>query len=751
MKRQFFKVKQFADQTFSRSGKTEALSDTLQTAEKRVEFIKNACQNTTKKLLATLISPGLGHDAPAREKRLKKMPDYLLAMAMLDNGSNEEDNLLRQVLVECSKVQICLANAGVDYELRIEQTVLNKLQQILDVDVPNIIKQKRLLTKLVLDMDLARAKYQGVLKNSNSGSSHTNKVDAVKEELEDIELKVEQCKDSLASEIFQLISREAELSSVLIELIKHQRSYHQTALAVLDEIVPELETVVDSNPSKPVFGQKLEDHLRVTKRRIAYPIELCICALLEMGVEEEGLFRIAAGASKVRCMKLRLDSNCLDLESAVEYRDPHIIAGVLKSYLRQLPEPLLTHHLYEEWMAAAKLQSSDSRLQAILNVVQKLPQSNLYNLRYIIKFLALLTKHQDVNKMSPQNLAIVIAPNLLWTPEDKSDNIGLNMNAAACHNIIVDCLISHSDWIFPGEEEYYVTLKILDVNDFNGHKRSSSGDTHLIFTNDAFDTNLKRSRSSTNITDMSPPSESPKPHTRGRKSKPAPVPPSPTIKTNNIFESPTVTTKDQDKANCDKPPPGSLLKPSQTTESPREKLPTADTGSLKRPVKPAVAPRTILETSDDTVFRKPAIPERPASLQRPLSSSFRSLRILTDVSNDKVDLDQGGPMLERAHLYTVSKQQVSLIQVGDQCDDKEINQNQHTDVIDTCYTNQESLNDDNGGYISPTISSHRNIPSDIQSGQSSALKTPTRTQRPIPPPPPPPVISSKKEPESTDL
>jgi len=35
-----------------------------------VEFIKNACQNTTKKLLATLISPGLGHDAPAREKRL---------------------------------------------------------------------------------------------------------------------------------------------------------------------------------------------------------------------------------------------------------------------------------------------------------------------------------------------------------------------------------------------------------------------------------------------------------------------------------------------------------------------------------------------------------------------------------------------------------------------------------------------------------------------------------------------------------
>lgn len=56
--------------------------------------------------------------------------------------------------------------------------------------------------------------------------------------------------------------------------------------------------------------------------------------------------------------------------------------------------------------------------------------------------------------------------------------------------------------ILISEEEFYITLKVLDVNDFNGHKRSSSGDTHLIYTNDTFDTSLKRSRSSTNITDI---------------------------------------------------------------------------------------------------------------------------------------------------------------------------------------------------------------------------------------------------------
>lgn len=61
--------------------------------------------------------------------------------------------------MECSQVQMCLVEAGVKYESHVEQTVINKLQQVLDVDVPNIKKQKTLLTKLVLEMDLARARY----------------------------------------------------------------------------------------------------------------------------------------------------------------------------------------------------------------------------------------------------------------------------------------------------------------------------------------------------------------------------------------------------------------------------------------------------------------------------------------------------------------------------------------------------------------------------------------------------------------
>lgn len=37
--------------------------------------------------------------------------------------------------------------------------------------------------------------------------------------------------------------------------------------------------------------------------------------------------------------------------------------------------------------------------------------------RYLMKFLARLAEEQEVNKMTPSNIAIVLGPNLLWSPE----------------------------------------------------------------------------------------------------------------------------------------------------------------------------------------------------------------------------------------------------------------------------------------------------------------------------------------------
>ena len=47
--------------------------------------------------------------------------------------------------------------------------------------------------------------------------------------------------------------------------------------------------------------------------------------------------------------------------------------------------------------------------------------------------------------MTTQNIAIVMAPNLLWTRLEE----GFNMTATGTHSLVVDSLLQHCDWFFP--------------------------------------------------------------------------------------------------------------------------------------------------------------------------------------------------------------------------------------------------------------------------------------------------------------
>jgi hypothetical protein len=46
---------------------------------------------------------------------------------------------------------------------------------------------------------------------------------------------------TLAMEMFQLISREAELAQTMVQYVKFQRAYHESALRILEGKIPELE------------------------------------------------------------------------------------------------------------------------------------------------------------------------------------------------------------------------------------------------------------------------------------------------------------------------------------------------------------------------------------------------------------------------------------------------------------------------------------------------------------------------------
>jgi len=93
--------------------------------------------------------------------------------------------------------------------------------------------------------------------------------------------------------MYSLIAREPEISALLVQFMNLQREYHKSIWNILNELVPEVESVLVESSGRPVYGKRLEEHLHSLKRQIATPIELCICGLIMIGLKEEGLFRIA--------------------------------------------------------------------------------------------------------------------------------------------------------------------------------------------------------------------------------------------------------------------------------------------------------------------------------------------------------------------------------------------------------------------------------------------------------------------------
>lgn len=105
-------------------------------------------------------------------------------------------------------------------------------------------------------------------------------------------------------------------------------------------------------------------------------------------------------------LKLRIDKGYYTLDG---FDDPHVLASLLKLWLRELADPLVPNEMYNECIA----QSNDP--EACVTIVHRLPTINRRVVLFVISFLQLFLeeKTQIITKMTAPNLALVMAPNLL--------------------------------------------------------------------------------------------------------------------------------------------------------------------------------------------------------------------------------------------------------------------------------------------------------------------------------------------------
>ena len=87
----------------------------------------------------------------------------------------------------------------------------------------------------------------------------------------------------------------------------------------------------------------------------------------------------------------------------------------------QLPEPLMTFRLYQEFIHIAKSHPTSPILnedETVLilkmkQIVEKLPKIHLKTLSYLIHHLKRVSQFSQENNMPPSNLGIVFGPTLL--------------------------------------------------------------------------------------------------------------------------------------------------------------------------------------------------------------------------------------------------------------------------------------------------------------------------------------------------
>ncbi|KAG6898150.1 hypothetical protein C0992_004866 [Termitomyces sp. T32_za158] len=169
------------------------------------------------------------------------------------------------------------------------------------------------------------------------------------------------------------------------------------------------------NPS--TFGETLDAIIRLQERKYAQqkvPIILPFLAdgiLALGGLKTEGIFRIPGDADSVSELKLRIDRGYYTTDGV---NDPHVLASLMKLWLRELCDPLVPEEMYNECITSSKDAS------ACVQIIERLPTINRRVVLFVISFLQLFLeeKVQCLTKMTPANLALVMAPNLLRCNSD---------------------------------------------------------------------------------------------------------------------------------------------------------------------------------------------------------------------------------------------------------------------------------------------------------------------------------------------
>ncbi|KAM3625531.1 uncharacterized protein V6R79_013614 [Siganus canaliculatus] len=192
----------------------------------------------------------------------------------------------------------------------------------------------------------------------------------------------------------------------------------------------------DPELSSRQFGVEVS-RLTNDERTVPLVVEKLINYIEMHGLYTEGIYRKSGSANKIKELKQGLDTD-VDNMNLDDY-NIHVIGSVFKQWLRDLPNPLMTFELYEEFIRAMGLQDKKETIRGVYSVIDQLNRNHLNTLERLIFHLVRIALQEETNRMSANALAIVFAPCILRCPDtiDPLQSVQDISKTTACVELII--------------------------------------------------------------------------------------------------------------------------------------------------------------------------------------------------------------------------------------------------------------------------------------------------------------------------
>ncbi|XP_063579588.1 protein FAM13A isoform X12 [Pongo abelii] len=165
-----------------------------------------------------------------------------------------------------------------------------------------------------------------------------------------------------------------------------------------------------------LFGVSLQELQRqgLTENGIPAVVWSIVEYLTQHGLTQEGLFRVNGNVKVVEQLRLKFESG-VPVELGKD-GDVCSAASLLKLFLRELPDSLITSALQPRFIQLFQDGRNDVQESSLRDLIKELPDTHYCLLKYLCQFLTKVAKHHVQNRMNVHNLATVFGPNCFHVP-----------------------------------------------------------------------------------------------------------------------------------------------------------------------------------------------------------------------------------------------------------------------------------------------------------------------------------------------